>query len=67
MEEISKILNEFLKEDMSTIEKTLAAALKDIDTALHIIGAGLAPEPPREYSIIKVNYFYDKVGEDIEE
>src|SRR6266508_1397048 len=41
-EETSEILQEFLREDMTTTEKALAAALKDIDTALHTIGVGLA-------------------------
>src|SRR6266540_1378752 len=52
---------------MSTTEKALAAALKDIGTALHMIGAGPASGPAREYSIAKANYYYDKAGEDIEE
>ncbi len=52
---------------MSAIEKVLAATLKDISTALHIIGAGSALELLREYSIVKANYFYEKVEEDIEE
>ncbi len=49
------------------IEKALVAALKDIDTALYTIGAGLASRPPREYRIVKANYFYDKAEKDIEE
>ncbi len=52
---------------MSTIEKALAAALKDIGTALHTIGAGLAPGPAREYSTVKTNYYYGKAEEDVEE
>ena len=52
---------------MSVTEKALAAALKDIGIAFHMIGAGLAPELLREYSIVKANYFYSKAGEDIEE
>ncbi len=52
---------------MSAIEKALAAALKDIGTALHIIGVGPASGPAREYSTAKANYFYGKAGEDIEE
>src|SRR6266545_4168142 len=39
-EETSEILKEFTKEDMTATEKALAAALKDIGTALHTIGAG---------------------------
>ncbi len=52
---------------MSTTEKALAATFKEIDTTLHTIGAGLALELPREYSIAKTNYFYGKAGEDVEE
>ena len=52
---------------MTATEKALAAALKDIGTALYTIGAGLAPGPPREYSTAKANYYYGKAGEDIEE
>ncbi len=48
-------------------EKALAAALKDISTALHTIGAGLASGPPREYSTAKANYFYGKAEKDVEE
>ncbi len=32
-----------------------------------MIGAGLTPGLPREYSITKANYFYGKVGEDVKE
>ncbi len=67
IEKTSKILQEFLKEDMLVIEKALAAILKDIGTALHIIGAGSASGSPREYSTAKANYFYGKAGENIEE
>src|SRR6266545_4697992 len=66
-EETSENLKEFIKEDMTATEKALAAALKDIGTALHTIGAGLGPAPPREYSTAKANYYYGKAGEDIEE
>jgi len=66
-EETSEILKEFIKEDMTATEKALAAALKDIGTALHVIGTGPAPGPPREYSTAKANYYYGKAGEDIEE
>src|SRR6266540_663382 len=66
-EETSEILKEFIKEDMTATEKALAAALKDIGTALHTIGAGPAPAPAREYSTAKANYYYGKAGEDIEE
>src|SRR6266542_3054049 len=52
---------------MIATEKALAAALKDIGTALHTIGAGPAPGLAREYSIAKANYYYDKAGEDVEE
>jgi len=52
---------------MMAMEKTLAAALKDIGTALHTIGTGPAPGPAREYSTAKANYYYGKVGEDVEE
>ena len=52
---------------MTVTEKALAAVLKDIGTALHTIGAGPAPEPAREYSIAKANYYYSKAGEDVEE
>src|SRR6266542_1290764 len=65
--ETSEILKEFIKEDMTATEKALAAALKDIGTALHTIGAGPAPAPAREYSTAKANYYYGKAGEDIEE
>src|SRR6266542_3401413 len=66
-EETSEILKEFIKEDMTATEKALAAALKDIGTALHTIGAGPVPGPPREYSTAKANYYYGKAGEDVEE
>src|SRR6266498_1698337 len=66
-EETSEILKEFIKEDMTATEKALAAALKDIGTALHTIGAGPGPAPAREYSTAKANYYYGKAGEDIEE
>src|SRR6266511_291305 len=66
-EETSEILKEFIKEDMTATEKALAAALKDIGTALHTIGAGPGPAPAREYSMAKANYYYGKAGEDIEE
>ncbi len=59
-EETSEILKEFIKEDMTVTEKALAAALKDIGTALHTIGAGPVPGPPREYSTAKANYYYGK-------
>ena len=52
---------------MITTEKALVAALKDIGTALHMISAGLALGPPKEYSIAKANHFYGKAGEDIKE
>ena len=52
---------------MTITEKALAAALKDIGTALHTIGAGPAPGPVREYSTAKANYYYGKTGEDVEE
>ncbi len=52
---------------MSATEKALAAALKDIGTAFYTIGVGLILGPPREYSMAKANYFYGKVGKDIEE
>ncbi len=52
---------------MTATEKALAAALKDIGTALHTIGAGPAPGPAREYSTAKANYYYGKAEEDIEE
>ena len=52
---------------MSATENVLAAALKDIGTALHTIGAGSASGPAREYSTAKANYFYGKAGEDVEE
>src|SRR6266498_3144487 len=42
-EKTSEILQEFLKEDMTVTEKALAAVLKDIDTALYTIDAGLVP------------------------
>ncbi len=66
-EETSEILKEFIKENMTATEKALAAALKDIGTALHTIGAGPGPAPAREYSTAKANYYYGKAGEDIEE
>ncbi len=56
-----------MKEDITVIEKALATALKDIGTALHIIGAGLALGPAKEYSTAKVNYYYDKAGKDVKE
>jgi len=52
---------------MTATEKALAAALKDIGIALHMIGAGPASGPAREYSMAKANYFYGKAGEDVEE
>ena len=52
---------------MSTTEKALAATLKNIGTTLHTISAGLALGSPREYSMIKANYFYGKVGKDVKE
>ncbi len=52
---------------MIATEKALAAALKDIGTALHTIGAGPALGPAREYSTAKANYYYGKAGEDVEE
>jgi len=52
---------------MIATEKTLAAVLKDIGTALYTIGAGPASGPAREYSTAKANYYYDKVGEDVKE
>ncbi len=52
---------------MSATEKALAATLKDISTVLHTIGIELAPESLRKYSTAKANYFYSKVGEDVEE
>ena len=55
-----------MKEEITATEKALAAALKDIGTALHTIGAGPAPGPAREYSTAKANYYYGKAGEDIE-
>ncbi len=52
---------------MTATEKAVTAALKNIGTALHTIGAGLILELPREYSIAKANYFYGKAGKDVEE
>ena len=52
---------------MMVTEKVLAAALKDISTAFHMIGAGPAPGSAREYSTAKANYYYGKAGEDVEE
>ncbi len=52
---------------MTAIEKALAVTLKDIGTVLHTIGAGLALGLAREYSMAKVNYYYGKAGEDVEE
>ncbi len=52
---------------MLAIKKALAAALKNIGTVFHTIGAGLASGSPREYSIAKANYFYGKAEEDVEE
>ena len=52
---------------MTATEKALAAALKDIDTALHTISVGSAPGPAREYSMAKANYYYGKTGEDVKE
>ena len=51
---------------MTATEKALAAALKDISTTLHTIGAGPASGSAREYSTAKANYYYGKAGEDIE-
>ncbi len=67
IEETLEILNEFLKENMTTTKKALAAALKNISTALHTLGTKLAPGLSWEYSIAKANYFYSKVGEDVKE
>ena len=52
---------------MSVTEKALAATLKDIGITLYIIGVGSALGPPRKYSIVKANYFYDKAEKDVEE
>ncbi len=52
---------------MTVTEKALAAALKDIGTALHTISAGLALGSAREYSTVKANYYYGKAGENVEE
>ena len=52
---------------MTATEKALAAALKNIGTALHTIGAGPVPELAREYSTAKANYYYGKAGEDVKE
>jgi len=52
---------------MLITEKALAITLKDIGTAFHTIGAGLAPELSRKYSTVKANYFYSKAGEDVKE
>ena len=52
---------------MTTTEKALTAALKDIGTALHIIGAGPTSGPAREYSMAKANYYYSKAREDVKE
>ncbi len=52
---------------MTVTEKALAAALKDIGTALHTIGVGPTPGPVREYNTTKANYYYGKTGEDVEE
>ncbi len=52
---------------MIATEKALAATLKDIGTALHIIDAGLALGSPKEYNIAKANYFYGKAGENVKE
>ena len=52
---------------MTATEKVLAAALKDISTALHTIDAGSAPGLVREYSTAKANYYYGKAEEDVEE
>src|SRR6266498_5848020 len=52
---------------MTATEKALAAALKDIGTALYTIGAGSAPGSAREYSMVKANYYYGKAGEDVKE
>ena len=51
---------------MTVTEKALAAALKDIGTALHTIGVGPVSGPPREYSTAKANYYYGKAEEDVE-
>ena len=52
---------------MTATEKALAAILKDISNTLNVLGARLASRSQREYSTAKSNYFYGKVGEDIEE
>ncbi len=52
---------------MLTIEKVLAVTFKDIGTAFHTIDVQLASRFSREYSIAKVNYYYDKIKKDIEE
>ncbi len=67
MEETSEIFNEFLREDILMTKKALAVVLKNIDITLYIIGAGPVSGPPREYSIVKANYFYSKVGKDVKE
>ncbi len=50
---------------MIVTEKVLAAALKDIGIALHIISIRPASRLPRKYSMAKANYFYGKTGEDV--
>ena len=52
---------------MTMTEKAVAAAFKNIGITLYIIGVGSASGPPKEYSITKANYFYDKAREDIKE
>ncbi len=48
-------------------KKALAATFKDIGTTLYTIGARLALELLRKYSIAKANYFYNKVKKNVEE
>jgi len=52
---------------MSVTEKALAATLKVICMTRYIRGVGSALGPPRKYSIVKANYFYDKAEKDVEE
>ena len=65
MNEISEILNKLLKDNITITEKTLAAILKDISTILHMIRVESASGSFKEYSIVKANYYYSKVGEEI--
>ncbi len=52
-----------MKEDITATEKAFAAAFKNIGNVLNVLGIGSVLESQREYSIVKFNYFYGKIGD----